>query len=131
LSIFVSDHDFVKRFIGYGVTNFRRFTSFVLALGRVLLLPGSRRAVCAKSAQEYAIPEQAEQTRCQPAAHRRVMGKIIIIQFRRSRLPRRLWNDGWWLEAPPVRSSVIALPKRDASALKPKIRHLTLIHSGK
>jgi hypothetical protein len=59
------------------------------------------------------------------------MGKITIIQFRRSRLPRRLLNDGWWLEAPPLRSSVIALPKREAPAPNPKVRHLTLVCSGK
>jgi hypothetical protein len=39
------------------------------------------------------------------------MGKIIRIQFRRSRLPRRLLNDGWWLETPPTTPSVIAFPK--------------------
>jgi hypothetical protein len=59
------------------------------------------------------------------------MGKIINIQFRRSRLPRLLLNDGWWLKAPPVRSSVIALPKRGAPAPHPKVRHLTLVRSGK
>jgi hypothetical protein len=31
------------------------------------------------------------------------MGEIIRIQFRRSRLPRRLLRDGWWLQSPPVR----------------------------
>jgi CheY-like chemotaxis protein len=31
------------------------------------------------------------------------MGNIIHIQFRRTRLPRRLLRDGWWLESPPVR----------------------------
>jgi hypothetical protein len=59
------------------------------------------------------------------------MGKIINIQFRRSRLPRRLLNDGWWLKAPPVRSSVIALPKRGAPKSKPNARHLTLVTPGK
>jgi hypothetical protein len=29
------------------------------------------------------------------------MAKIILVQFPRSRLPRRLLNDGWWLETPP------------------------------
>jgi hypothetical protein len=57
------------------------------------------------------------------------MAKIIPVQFRRSRLPRRLLNDGWWLETPPVRSSVVAFPKRKPS--KPKVRHLTLVTSGK
>jgi hypothetical protein len=59
------------------------------------------------------------------------MGKIIIIQFWRSRLPRRLRNDGWWLEAPPVRPRVIAFQKRNMPVPTPKVRHLTLIHSGK
>jgi hypothetical protein len=64
-------------------------------------------------------------------AHRQVMGKITIIQFRRSRLPRQLWNDGCWLKAPPVRPRVIAFPKRNMPAPRPKVRHLTLVHSGK
>jgi hypothetical protein len=63
------------------------------------------------------------------------MGKIIIVRFRRSRLPRRLLNDGWWLETPPTPSPPIAFPKRDASKPRPehkaKARHLTLVHSGK
>jgi hypothetical protein len=59
------------------------------------------------------------------------MGKIIIVQFRRSRLPRRLLNDGWWLEMPPAPVSLIAFPKRDAPKAKPKARHLTLVTSGK
>jgi hypothetical protein len=63
------------------------------------------------------------------------MGKIIIVQFRRSRLPRRLLNDGWWLEAPHIPPSVVALPKRNApksaSTSTAKPRHLTLITSGK
>jgi hypothetical protein len=65
------------------------------------------------------------------------MGKIIIVQFRRSRLPRRLLNDGWWLETPPTPSSVAALPKRNGPKSKSvskstsKPRHLTLITSGK
>jgi hypothetical protein len=59
------------------------------------------------------------------------MAKIITIQFRRSRLPRRLLNDGWWLESPPVRPSVIAFPKRNTPKLKPKARHLTLVTPGK
>jgi hypothetical protein len=61
------------------------------------------------------------------------MAKIITPQFWRPRLPRRLLNDGWWLEPPPVRPSVIAFPKRSASRLKPKpgVRHLTLVTSGK
>jgi len=61
------------------------------------------------------------------------MAKIIPIRFRRSRLPRRLLRDSWWLETPPARSNVIALPKRDASKSGPKlkVRHLTLITSEK
>ncbi len=64
------------------------------------------------------------------------MGKIIIASFRPSRLPRRLLNDGWWLEAPPARA-VTAFPKRNAakpkseSKSKPRVRHLTLVTSGK
>jgi len=57
------------------------------------------------------------------------MAKIITIQFRRSRLPRRLLNDGWWLESPPVRPSIIAFPKRNTP--KPKARPLTLVTPGK
>jgi hypothetical protein len=59
------------------------------------------------------------------------MGKIITIQFRRSRLPRRLLDDGWWLESPAVRRSVIAFPKRNTQKPKPKARHLTLVTPGK
>lgn len=59
------------------------------------------------------------------------MGKIITVQFRRSQLPRRLLNDGWWLETPPARRSVIAFPKRHAAKAnaepRPRVRHLTLI----
>jgi hypothetical protein len=55
------------------------------------------------------------------------MGKIILVRFRRSRLPRRLLNDGWWLETPPARASIIALPKRKACEPSRKVRHLTLI----
>jgi hypothetical protein len=59
------------------------------------------------------------------------MGKIITVQFRRSRLPRRLVNDGWWLESKPVRPSLIALPKRTAPKPRPRVRHLTLVGPGK
>lgn len=66
------------------------------------------------------------------------MGKIIDVRFRRSRLPRRLLNDGWWLETPPARSPVTALAKRHAARpksrpelnSKPRVRHLTLVTSG-
>jgi hypothetical protein len=58
------------------------------------------------------------------------MGKIITVQFRRSRLPRRLVNDGWWLETPPpVRPCIVALPKRSTPKPKPKAGHLTLVTS--
>jgi len=57
------------------------------------------------------------------------MGKIIIAGFKRSRLPRRLLNDGWWLETP--RRSVIAFPKRNApkpdAETRPRVHRLTLI----
>jgi hypothetical protein len=63
------------------------------------------------------------------------MAKIIPLPFRRSRLPRRLLNDGWWLETPPDRAAVIAFPKRDAPKPGPdpkrKTAHLTLVTSGK
>jgi hypothetical protein len=67
------------------------------------------------------------------------MGKIIIVSFMRSRLPRRLLRDGWWLETPPARRSVIAFPKRNAAGPKPnskpnsrpRVSHLTLVTSGK
>ncbi|MDB5584116.1 MAG: hypothetical protein JWR80_9292 [Bradyrhizobium sp.] len=61
------------------------------------------------------------------------MGKIIILGFRRSRLPSRLLNDGWWLETPPARRSVIAFPKHDGANPSPKsrVRHLTLVTSRK
>jgi hypothetical protein len=59
------------------------------------------------------------------------MGKVITVQFRKSRLPRRLLRDGWWLETPPASTSVVAFPKRDPSRPKRKARHLTLVTSGK
>jgi hypothetical protein len=53
------------------------------------------------------------------------------MRFRRSRLPRRLLNDGWWLEAPPARPAIIAFPKskppRSGATQIRRIRHLTLI----
>jgi hypothetical protein len=58
------------------------------------------------------------------------MAKIIPFRFRRSRLPRRLLGDGWWLTS-PVQPSVVAFPKRNAPKPKLKIRHLTLVHPGK
>jgi hypothetical protein len=59
------------------------------------------------------------------------MAKIITLPFRRSRLPRRLLNDGWWLEQPPVRPSVVDFAKRKPSKPGAKARHLTLVTSGK
>jgi hypothetical protein len=64
------------------------------------------------------------------------MAKIIFVQFRPSRLPRRLLNDGWWLATKPVRLSVIAFPTRSPPAPEPasshpKRRHLTLVSSEK
>jgi hypothetical protein len=65
------------------------------------------------------------------------MAKIITIQFRRSNLPRRLLRDGWWLESPPARATLIAFPRHSAPKPKvkpkpkPKVRHLTLVHPGK
>jgi hypothetical protein len=59
------------------------------------------------------------------------MAKIITIQFRRSRLPRRLLNDGCWLESKASRPTVITFPKRNTPEPKPKLRHLTLVTSEK
>jgi len=67
------------------------------------------------------------------------MAKIIPVQFKRSRLPRRLLNDGWWLESKPARPSVIGFPKpvtpnpkpNSRTDSKPKVPHLTLVTSGK
>src|SRR3984957_19647145 len=67
--------------------------------------------VCAKSTQQSANSEHDEQTRCQSAVHRRGMAEIIPVQFKRSRLPRRLLNDGWWLESKPAPPSVVGFPK--------------------
>ena len=47
------------------------------------------------------------------------MAKIISLPIRRSRLPRRLLNDGWWLETPPS-ALVIAFPNSHAPKPKPK-----------
>jgi hypothetical protein len=93
---------------------------------------------CAKSAQQSANSRHDEQTRCQAAVHRCGMAKIIPVQFRKSRLPRRLLNDGWWLESKPVRPSIIVFPKAITRKQEPnsksnsegKIPHLTLVTSG-
>jgi hypothetical protein len=59
------------------------------------------------------------------------MGKIIRIQFWRSRLPRRLPRSGRSPEAPLAHAAVIAFPKHNASKPKAKAHHLTLITSGR
>jgi hypothetical protein len=61
------------------------------------------------------------------------MAKIIPVSFRRSRLPRALLRDGWWLESPPSRHTVVAFPRRNVSSSSnaKKANHLTLVHSGK
>jgi hypothetical protein len=90
-------------------------------------------AICAKSAQQSANSEHDEQTRCQSAVHRRGMAKIIPVQFKRSRLPRRLLNDGWWLESKPARPAVIAFPEPITPKPEPnskgKVLRLTLVTS--
>jgi hypothetical protein len=55
------------------------------------------------------------------------MAKIISLPIRRPRLPRRLVNDGWWLETPLTRASVIAFPKSRMPKPKPKVGYLTLV----
>jgi hypothetical protein len=71
--------------------------------------------------------------RCEGARHHAGMAKIILVQFRPSRLPQRLLNDGWWLETKLVRSRVIAFPTRRPPAPEPgyhsQRRHLTLVPS--
>jgi uncharacterized protein (DUF58 family) len=102
-------------------------------------MPGMAPTLCAKSARQSANSEHDEQTHCVPAVHRRGMAKIIPVQFKRSRLPRRLLNDGWWLETKPARPSVIVFPKPIAPTRKPnskansnsRVPHLTLVTSGK
>jgi len=59
------------------------------------------------------------------------MAKIITLPFRRSRLPRRLLRDGWWLESPLARPTVIAFPKNRPPKGGAKCKHLTLVHSRK
>jgi hypothetical protein len=79
--------------------------------------------------------ERSAQTRCEGAMHPAGMAKIIPVQFRPSRLPRRLLNDAWWLESAPVRFTVITFPKRNSpkpetgskTGRKPRRGHLTLV----
>jgi hypothetical protein len=59
------------------------------------------------------------------------MAKIISLPIRRPRLPRRLVNDGWWLETPPTRAHVIAFPKPHAPKPKPNVGYLTLVPPSK
>jgi hypothetical protein len=73
--------------------------------------------------------------RCEGARHHAGMAKIILVQFRPSRLPRRLLNDGWWLESKPVRPDVVSFPTRNSpkpetareAGRKPQRGHLTLV----
>jgi hypothetical protein len=59
------------------------------------------------------------------------MGKVITVQFRRAILPRRLLDDGWWLESKAARPVVVAFPIRRPSAGKPRPPYLILIKSEK
>jgi hypothetical protein len=61
------------------------------------------------------------------------MANIIPLPVRRPRLPQRLLRDGWWLETPPTRPKIIALPRRNAPKSRPgpKVRNLTLVTPGK
>lgn len=66
--------------------------------------------------------------------HRTGMAIIIPVQFRPSRLPGRLLNDGWWLETKPIRPTIVAFTARSApepetapeTGRKPRREHLTL-----
>jgi hypothetical protein len=59
------------------------------------------------------------------------MAKIIPLPIRPVRLPRRLLNDGWWLESTQARPTLLAFPPPNPSKPKtgpnPKRRHLTLV----
>jgi hypothetical protein len=58
------------------------------------------------------------------------MGKVITVQFRRSTLPRRLLDDGWWLESKPAGAVVTALPQhRPPDPKRPA--HLSLVKPEK
>jgi hypothetical protein len=59
------------------------------------------------------------------------MGKVITAEFRRSILPRRLLDDGWWLESKPARPVVVALLNRRPSGPKPRPPQFTLVKSEK
>jgi hypothetical protein len=126
LSTFVSNHDFVMSSVDekWPISPWASRPNAGIGL-----------AVCTKSAQQSANSEHDGQTRCQSAVHRRGMAKIIPVQFRRSRLPRRLLNDGWWLESTPARPSVIAFRKPVSPKPKPDskatVRHFILVTSEK
>ena len=55
------------------------------------------------------------------------MAKIISLPIRRPLLPRRLVNDGWWLETPPTWARVIAFPKSRTPKPKPNVDYLTIV----
>jgi hypothetical protein len=59
------------------------------------------------------------------------MGKVITVQFQRTILPRRLLDDGWWLESKPVSSVVVALPKCRPPDPKPRLAQLILVKPEK
>lgn len=59
------------------------------------------------------------------------MGKVITVRFRRLILPRRLLDDGWWLESKPDRPVVVALPARRPSDPKSRPKHLILVKPEK
>jgi hypothetical protein len=91
----------------------------------------ARPTLCTKTAQKSANSGWLEQTACERRGDARRMGKVITVQFRRSILPRRLLDDGWWLEARPARPIVLALPKPRPPDPKRGFEHLTLIKSEK
>jgi hypothetical protein len=57
------------------------------------------------------------------------MGKVITIQFRRTKLPRRLLNEGWWLEPDPPQRRVIAFRRPPRPKRERKANHLGLVIS--
>jgi hypothetical protein len=126
LSTFVSNHDFVN-----GCPGWTWWISANRAHRRRALIPPSARNLHNNPASS----EHNGQKRCEPAVHRRGMAKIIPVQFKRSRLPRRLLNDGWWLESKPALPSVVGFPKpvtpKPGPDSKAKVPHLTLVTSEK
>lgn len=67
--------------------------------------------------------------RCQCLGQRMRMGKVITIQFRRTKLPRRLLNEGWWLEPDPPQRRVIAFRRPPGPKRERKANHLGLVIS--